>query len=130
MALDHIVDGLVRRGLKPLRVGLDAKVQPALKDYVLEAYLNRHPRRGNLERLVREETRLQEKVRVLERNIEEAKSRDQPNRLASLHRIMGNVDRQLRVVKARLFKLRQEMITDVLKQVDVVGSLDLRFHRR
>ncbi|KAH9960270.1 AAA domain-containing protein [Russula dissimulans] len=119
MALDHIVDGLVRRGLKPLRVGLDAKVQPALKDYVLEAYLDKHPRRGDLERLVSEETRLQEKVRVLERNIEEAKARDQPNRLASLRTIMGNVDRQLWVVKTKLFKLRQEMITDVLKQVDV-----------
>jgi hypothetical protein len=62
MALDHIVEGLVQRGLKPLRVGLDTKVQPSLRDYVLESYLDKHPRRSDLERLVREETRLQEKA--------------------------------------------------------------------
>ena len=120
MALDHIAEGLVGRGLKPLRVGLDAKVRPALKDYVLEAYLDKHPRRRDLERLVREEAKLQEKTRLLEKSIEEAKN--QPKRLASLRAIMGNVDRQLWAVKAKLFKLRQAMITDVLKQVDVVSS--------
>jgi hypothetical protein len=120
MALDHIVEGLVGRGLKPLRVGLDAKVGPGLKDYVLEAYLDRHPRRNDLERLVREEAKLEEKMRLLERTIEEAKN--QPNRVANLRAIMANVNRQLSVVNAKLFKQRQTMITDVLKQVDVVGS--------
>jgi hypothetical protein len=120
MALDHIVEGLVARGLKPLRVGLDAKVRPALKEYVLEAYLDRHPRRRDLERLVREEAKLQEKTRLLERTIEEAKN--QPKRLANVQTIMASVDRQFWIVKAKVFKLRQEMITDVLKQVDVVGS--------
>ncbi|KAH9993020.1 AAA domain-containing protein [Russula vinacea] len=117
MALDHIVEGLVGRGLKPLRVGLDAKVQPALKEYVLEAYLDRHPRRNDLERLVREETRLQEKSRLLEKNVGEGSNK--ARRLVSLQTILANVDRQLRVVKAKVFKLRQEMITDVLKQTDV-----------
>ena len=127
MALDHIVEGLVGRGLKPLRVGLDAKVQPALKEYVLEAYLDRHPRRNDLERLVREETRLQEKARLLEKNVGEGSNK--ARRLVSLQTILANVDRQLRVVKAKVFKLRQEMITDVLKQADVVGWLfDLRSH--
>src|SRR6201999_3277998 len=97
MALDHIVEGLVGRGLKPLRVGLDAKVRPALKGYVLEAYLDRHPRRNDLERLVCDETKLQEKARLLEKNIEEAKN--QPNRLASLRTMMASVDRQFWVVK-------------------------------
>ncbi|KAI9512155.1 P-loop containing nucleoside triphosphate hydrolase protein [Russula earlei] len=120
MALDHIVEGFVRRGLKPLRVGLDAKVQPAVKGFVLEAYLDRHPRRGDLERLVREETRLQEKARVLERDIEEAKARGQPIRVGTLQTIMANVNRQLSAVNVRLFKLRQEMITNVLKQADVI----------
>ena len=125
MALDHIVEGLVARGLKPLRVGIGAKVRPALKDYVLESYLEKHPRRCDLERLVREEAKLQEKTRLLEKTIEEAKN--QPKRLVSL-RIMANVDRQFWAVKARLFKLRQVMITDILKQVDVVGShIDLHF---
>ena len=127
MALDHIVEGLVGRGLKPLRVGLDAKVQPALKEYVLEAYLDRHPRRNDLERLVREETRLQEKARLLEKNVGEGSNK--ARRLVSLQTILANVDRQLTVVKAKVFKLRQEMITDVLKQTDVVGWLfDLRSH--
>ena len=120
MALDHIVEGLVGRGLKPLRVGLDAKVRPALKDYVLEAYLEKHPRRRDLERLVREEAKLQEKTRVMEKSIEEAKN--QPKRLVNLRTIMANVDRQFWAVQAKLFRLRQVMITDVLKQVDVVGS--------
>ncbi len=127
MALDHIVEGLVGRGLKPLRVGLDAKVRPALKAYVLEAYLDRHPRRNDLERLVREETKLQEKAQLLEKNIGEASNN--PSRLATLRTILANVDRQFKRVKAKVFKLRQEMIMDVLKQVDVVGCLDdLRFH--
>jgi hypothetical protein len=101
-------------------VGLDSKVGPGLKDYVLEAYLDRHPRRNDLERLVREEAKLEEKMRLLERTIEEAKN--QPNRVANLRAIMANVNRQLSVVNAKLFKQRQTMITDVLKQVDVVGS--------
>lgn len=120
MALDHVVEGLVGRGLKPLRVGLDGKVRPALKDYTLEAYLDRHPQRSELERLVRDEARLQERARLLEKGIDEA--RDNSSRLASLKATMANVDRQVWVVKAGLFKLRQAMITDVLKQADVVSS--------
>jgi hypothetical protein len=127
MALDHIVEGLVGRGLKPLRVGLDAKVQPALKDYALEANLDRHPRRNDLEHLVGEETRLQEKARLLEKNVGEKSNKR--SRLASLRTILASVDRQLWVAKAKVFKLRQEMITDVLKQADVVGwFVDLRSH--
>ncbi len=121
MALDHIVGGLVGRGLKPLRVGLDAKVRPAVKDYVLEAYLDRHPRRNDLERLVREEMGMQEKSRLLEKHIGEVLNK--PSRLASLRTILANVDRQFWVVKGKVFKLRQQMITDVLKQADVVGWL-------
>jgi hypothetical protein len=127
MALDHIVEGLVGRGLKPLRLGLDAKVQPALKDYVLGAYLDRHPRRNDLERHVREEMNLQEKAQVLKKKIGDASTN--PSRVANLRSILANVDRQFWVVKAKVFKLRQEMITDVLKEADVVGWLfDFRSH--
>jgi hypothetical protein len=127
MALDHIVEGLVGRGLKPLRVGLDAKVRPALKDYVLEAYLDRHPRRNELERLVREEMRMQDKAQLLEKKIGEASNN--ASRVANVRTILANVDRQFWVVKAKVFKLRQAMITDVLKEVDVVGWLvDFRSH--
>lgn len=121
MALDHIVEGLVRRGLKPLRVGLDAKVRPALKNYVLEAYLDRHPRRNDLERLVRGEMRLQEKAELLKKKFVEASKTS--SRVADLRTMLANVDRQLWVLKAKVFRLRQEMITDVLKEVDVVGWL-------
>lgn len=124
MALDHIVEGLVGRGLKPLRVGLEAKVQPALKDYTLEANLDRHPRRNDLEHLVCEETRLQEKARLLEKNIGE-----KSNKRGRLGTILASVARQIWVAKTKVFKLRQEMITDVLKQADVVSwFVDLRSH--
>ncbi|KAH8977191.1 P-loop containing nucleoside triphosphate hydrolase protein [Lactarius hatsudake] len=119
MALDHVVEGLVGRGLKPLRVGIDGKVQPALREYSLEAYLDRHPRRSELERLVRDETNLQEKMRTLERNIDEARTNDKLNRQANLRAILANVDRQFWGVRAKLYRLRQVMITDVLKQADV-----------
>jgi hypothetical protein len=127
MALDHIVEGLVGRGLKPLRVGLVAKVRPALKDYGLEAYLDRHPRRNDLERLVREEMSLQEKAQLLKKKIGERSNN--PSRVANLRSILANVDRHSWVVKAKVFKLRQEMITDVLKEADVVSWLvDFRSH--
>jgi hypothetical protein len=127
MALDHIVESLVGRGLKPLRVGLDAKVRPALKEYVLEAYLDRHPRRNELERHVREEMRLQEKAQLLQTKI--GNDSNTPSRVAYLRTILANVDRQYWVVKAKVFKLRQEMITDVLKEADVVGwFVDFRSH--
>ena len=122
MALDHVVEGLVERGLKPLRVGIDGKVQPALREYSLEAYLDRHPRRSELERLVRDETTLQEKLRTLERNIDEARTKDRSNRQANLRTMLANVDRQFWAVRAKLYRLRQVMITDVLEQADVVGS--------
>jgi hypothetical protein len=121
IALDHVVEGLVGRGLKPLRVGIDGKVQPALREYSLEAYLDRHPRRSELERLVRDETKLEEKLRTLERNIDEARTQDKLSRQANLRAILANVERQFWAVRAKLFRLRQVMITDVLKQADVVG---------
>jgi hypothetical protein len=126
MALDHVVEGMVGRGLKPLRVGLGGKVRPSLKDYTLEAYLDRHPQRRELERLVSEEIKLQEKFRLLEKKIDEARN---PNLLATLRAIIANANRQISVVKGRLFKLRQAMITEVLKQADVVRSPnDLHSH--
>jgi hypothetical protein len=119
MALDHVVEGLVGQGLKPLRVGIDGKVRPALKEYTLEAYLDRHPQRGELERLFREEMQLREKTRLLEKKINEVLKR--PSSLTNLKALMANVDRQFWAVKAKLFRLRQAMITDVLKQADVVS---------
>ncbi|KAH9976642.1 AAA domain-containing protein [Lactifluus volemus] len=108
MALDHVVEGLVGQGLKPLRVGIDGKVRPALKEYTLEAYLDRHPQRGELERLFLEEMQLREKTRHLEKKINEVLKR--PSSLTNLKALMAN---------AKLFRLRQAMITDVLKQADV-----------
>jgi hypothetical protein len=35
--------------------------------------------------------------------------------------MLANVDRQFWAVRAKLYRLRQVMITDVLKQADVVG---------
>ncbi|KAF8272687.1 P-loop containing nucleoside triphosphate hydrolase protein, partial [Lactarius quietus] len=119
MALDHVVEGLVGRGLKPLRVGIDGKVQPALREYSLEAYLDRHPRRSELARLVRDETTLEEKIRTLERNLDEARTNGKLSRQANLRTILANVDRQFWAVRAKLYRLRQVMITDVLKQADV-----------
>ena len=123
MALDHVVEGLVAQGLKPLRVGIDGKVRPALNGYTLEAYLDRHPQRGELERLFREEMQLREKTRLLEKKINEVLKRPRP--LSNLKSLMANLDRQFWVVKAKLFRLRQAMITDVLKQADVVSCAPL-----
>ncbi|KAI0270758.1 AAA domain-containing protein [Gloeopeniophorella convolvens] len=117
MALDHILEGLVKEGLRPLRIGLDGKVQPALQEYTLDANLERHPRRAELERRVREELKLQEKLRGLETKISDAQ--DKPRALVSLQAIWASVERQLWGVQAKLFRQRQEMITDVLKQADV-----------
>jgi len=70
---------------------------------------------------------LQEKTQLLEKKIGEASKN--PSRVANLRTILANVDRHFWVVKAKVFKLRQEMITDVLKEADVVGWLvDFRFH--
>ena len=67
VAVDNLVEGLVKNGLKPLRVGDSS--QEGYEEYNLEYHINKHPRKKHYDDLINERDRLNLRIRPLERRL-------------------------------------------------------------
>ena len=52
VAVDNLVEGLAKVGLKPLRVGSDGKVRASLEQYTLEYQSEMHPLKPEHDKVV------------------------------------------------------------------------------
>ncbi len=81
VAVDNLVDGLVKAGVKPLRVGYHGTIRSSLIPYSLDYKLQQHPLTATVQKLVDESATTQEgieelngKYKDLEKKVEDAGS--------------------------------------------------------
>ncbi|KXN83989.1 hypothetical protein AN958_00636, partial [Leucoagaricus sp. SymC.cos] len=128
VAVDNLVEGFVKAGLKPLRVGFGSRIRRSLKDYSLDYLLSQHPLQPlclettvALDRLESEISDLTSQLSATLRKIEAGNtSKILKQRAENMYRAMAMKDRQQNQLKGKIFGLQQEMLHDIVKSADVV----------
>lgn len=119
VAVDHLVEGLVAAGLKPLRFGSVQRVPPALLPHTLEHKLQAHPSYPIYKRAVDEADAVEKKYKhyaILAReNVHNDAKR------AGYETAMANAAQRLSAIRKRTYAIRQAMIKEILDQSDVVS---------
>ena len=64
VATDHVLEGLVERGLKPLRVGSATRVRPHLHQYTMDARIESHRHKKAIDRYRDELSSLERKLEL------------------------------------------------------------------
>ncbi|KAF9451330.1 P-loop containing nucleoside triphosphate hydrolase protein [Macrolepiota fuliginosa MF-IS2] len=128
VAVDNLVEGFVKAGLKPLRAGFGSLIRASLKDYSLDYLLTKHPLQPlclettalleNLEDEISQlSSRLSETIKKLEQG---STSSALKQRAENMYKAMAMKDRQQNQLKGKIYGLQQEMLHDIVKSADVV----------
>ncbi|KAA1474060.1 P-loop containing nucleoside triphosphate hydrolase protein [Dentipellis sp. KUC8613] len=122
-AVDNLLAGLASAGVKPLRVGYSGKVEASLQEHNLEAKLESHHLRPELQKVTADKEVLQQRMRMLNEQIQKvqlAKRADLVRRLERMEAESVKLERQLRAVGRKVYALKQQMLTHIVEQADVV----------
>lgn len=87
-AVDNLVDSFSTSDVNPLRVGFAARVPQHLHQYTLDARIERHARKGELDGLAKAIVATEKRVETIERSLETAKKRGKGD-VAGLSRRKG-----------------------------------------
>jgi hypothetical protein len=129
VAVDNLVEGLVRAGLNPLRVGLSGTAaSSALAPYTLDHKLTLHPLYEMSVALQEECTALGAKISKIEKQCYPLKNRlgaeglpaNLRRRLVNMETELVKLQRMFKTVKSRLYAAKQAMLRDVVDDADVV----------
>ncbi|KJA17170.1 hypothetical protein HYPSUDRAFT_206440 [Hypholoma sublateritium FD-334 SS-4] len=131
VAVDNLVDGLVKAGVKPLRVGYHGTIRSSLIPYSLDYKLQHHPLTATVQKLVDESATTQEgieeltgKYKDLEKKVQDAVARtprrDTVQRLSNMREALVKLKTRAKYLKSRIFSIQQKMLTDIVSDADVV----------
>lgn len=138
MAVDNLVEGFVKAGLKPLRVGFGSRIRASLRDYSLDYLLTKHPLQPLCLETIALLNELEEEINQLSSRLSETlkklenggSSKALKERAENMYRAMAMKDRQQTQLKAKIYGLQQEMLHDIVKSADVVSVLSGSSTRR
>lgn len=125
MAVDNLVEGFAKAGVKALRVAFGGKVKPSLEEYTLGYKLDRHPLRPEADRLAEQEEKMQLDIVSLKKRISKLNASGQhPDRLNNMKRDVVVREKRCNVVRARKYELKERMLREILSEADVVRDLN------
>jgi superfamily I DNA/RNA helicase len=76
VAVDNLVEGLAASGVNPLRVGYGGKVKSSLYEHTLDHKLSVHPLKPHIDKLSKDEERIQKRVTTLSETLKELTLKD------------------------------------------------------
>lgn len=127
VAVDNLVEGLAKAGLKPLRAASAGKTKASLAQWTLEYQIEQHPNYpkwkdldSRAKKLVDEIKELRVKIRKFEgkpQNELTTKDLEIKNRMLEG---LAQKERSLGMIKKRSYALEQAMTRDILNNADVV----------
>ncbi|KAI0314198.1 P-loop containing nucleoside triphosphate hydrolase protein [Amylostereum chailletii] len=122
VAVDNLVEGFAAAGLTPLRVSSSGRSKRSLYAHTLEAHLERHPRRGALEKKTKEAEAAGARVKSLSALIakEAPGGEGRKQRAENMRQARANAERRLGALNGAVWRMKQEMLGDVLRTADVV----------
>ena len=134
VAVDNLVEGLVKAGVKPLRIGYNGKIRNSLMPHSLEYKMERHPLTVTIKKLTDELTSAQSDIsdlmksyNTLEKKVEDAKPRKPgwgtSKRLVNMREALVKQQTQSKVLKKKIFFMQQKVLTDIVEDADVVSGM-------
>jgi hypothetical protein len=151
VAVDNLVEGFAKAGVKPLRVahgggsgtatsstsaGKDAnasgagggKVRASIQQYTWEYRLSVHPLAPQLEGALRDVESLASRLKTLEEQLMDAERKNHfaesvqsGRRCEKIRRDIGFVKRQSAAKKSKVFSLKKKIAKDIVDESDVVS---------
>lgn len=128
VAVDNLVEGFARSGLRPLRIGY-GKVRPSLLEHTLDDQLSKHELKPKLDKASADLERVEKQLKPLSDSIdriETAGNVKHSPRLENMKRNRQRLENRSAKLKAQEYAIYQTMLADVISQADVVRSLNLR----
>lgn len=131
VAVDNLLEGFAKAGLKPLRVGFGSRIRASLQEYSLDHLLLKHPLQpllletiALLDKMEEEISQLGALIRDTLKKIEgKTPSAAMEQRVRNMSQAMGMKDRRRNELRAKKYGLQQEMLHDIVKSADVVSLL-------
>ncbi|KAJ3299323.1 Tripartite DNA replication factor [Borealophlyctis nickersoniae] len=111
VAVDNLLEGLHDQGVSAVRVGQPVKVRESLRGRTLDALLENHPTKAEIESVKRELSHVQYKLRT-------ANGKD----IGLVKRSLATGKRDLKLLTKKISKLREKMMSSILKKADVICS--------
>ncbi|KDQ54482.1 hypothetical protein JAAARDRAFT_135529 [Jaapia argillacea MUCL 33604] len=119
VAVDNLVEGLAAAGVRPLRVGYGGKVKESLFEHTLDAKLEAHPLKPQVDQLDIDFERVQKRFTEAKQRLQASESTLHSKRYLTLQTAVASYEKQLKVVSAKTYALRQEMLRDIVTAADV-----------
>lgn len=123
VAVDNLVEGMAAVGIRPLRVGFNAKVKPALHPHTLDAKIELHPLKPEIDKLQASIHRLQDSMQ----NVKEKMKQAEPfsAKEATCQQMLNRMGSDLKAKKGRIWARNREMVQDIVSKADVVSVVTL-----
>ncbi|KAF8176314.1 P-loop containing nucleoside triphosphate hydrolase protein [Pholiota molesta] len=130
VAVDNLVDGLIKAGVQPLRVGYHGSIRDSLLAYTLDYKLEQHPLNETLKKYADEVATIPSKIAELtERcedleekmsNVVRSPQKKTLQRMANMKDALVKLETRHRFLKTRVFATQQKMLKDVVSNADVI----------
>lgn len=120
------MEGLVRSGVKALRVGSGSSVRSSITEYTLDHKLSEHPLAPQLQKIVEDIETLTLKIDDLQERLDDTARQEGSRKqqmAENMTRALLAMSKNLQVLKSRKYGLSQQMLRDVLSDADVVSLL-------
>lgn len=122
VAVDNLVEGLARAGLRPLRFGGSATA-PALAQYTLRARREAHVLGPHLDKLLVALEKLNRELRSLRGQLAHLKELRDPQSRAKRSGLRSEADRKVKAaqgLRGTVFKLERLLMQEIIEDSDVV----------
>ena len=129
IAVDNLVEGLAKAGVKPLRVG--GNIQKSLIEHSLDYKLENHHLHPRLVRAVSEEEKVSRQIQDLEKARKELNKKIwkavNPNkslveREDNMRKGLIMLQNQRKNLQQKIYAIQQEMLRDTVEAADVVSA--------
>ena len=139
VAVDNLVEGLAKVGVKPLRVGSQGNIRPSLIPHSLDYKMQMHHLSETFKRVAEEIEHLAQEIRELGvryakhlTKMKDHKARPTKARLTRAENMFKDLEMsklRLKGIQRKKFALEQQMLRDVVAEADVVRFFST-FHLR
>ncbi|KAF5391639.1 hypothetical protein D9757_002469 [Collybiopsis confluens] len=128
VAVDNLVEGLAKAGLKPLRAASAGKTKASLVHWTLEDQFMKHPRYPEWKELEIRGEKLTESIKDVGKKIRKLEGKQTKDGLTEREQIiksrmaedLARKKRNLGAVKQRAYGLEQEMTRQIVENADVI----------
>jgi hypothetical protein len=125
VAVDNLVEGFVKAGLKPLRIAFSGKVKPEIEEYTYQQAMARHFLKPRLDELTAQCEQAAGNLRLIDEQIREKALTDtgsaqSQKALERLRIRRTSAERRVHGLQAERYRTEQVILQEMLQEAQVV----------